>query len=898
MKILDLHILNGPNYWSVRKHNLIVIKLDLEELEQLPTNKIPGFYERLQKTIPTLFNHYCSENRAGGFFERVKNGTWMGHVLEHIALEIQSLAGISCGFGRTRQAGQQTGVYNVVFEYKEKRAGIFAAESAFKVTEALINNTPYNLKQDIETIKSFVAEYAPGPSTTSILNAAKERGIPFISIDEGSMFQLGYGKYQKRINTTITENTNSIAVDIASDKFLTKKILKNASVPVAEGLVIEQEIQMDKAIMEIGFPLVIKPLNSNHGKGVSTNLKTTPEALKAFRNAQLFSEQVIVERYYTGEDYRLLMIDYKLCAAAHRMPASVKGDGFSSIRTLVEKTNKSPLRGEKHEKVLTRIKIDDHTLEFLKRQNLTLDSVLPENQRVYLKQTANLSTGGTSEDVTEIVHPEIIAIAERTARSIGLDICGIDMVLKDISYPIKNNGVVIEVNAAPGFRMHTHPTHGKPRAVGEKVIDMLFPKKDNGRIPIVAITGTNGKTTTSRLIAHIVKSAGFNAGYTTTEGIYIGNQLIEEGDCTGPISAAKILCDKTVDFAVLECARGGILRSGLAFDMCDVGIVTNVAEDHLGLKDIETIEEMARVKSTVAESVNPDGYAVLNADNDFTYKMKDKVKSKVALFSTYPESERIKKHCEDGGLAAIYENGNIVLVKGNKKLLIDSVENIPLSFQGKALFMIENILAATLAAYATKIPVNNISLALRSFTSTAETNPGRLNFFTFNNFTLMIDYAHNYHGLIALGQLIKQWDCSYKTGIVSVAGDRRDVDIINVGKAAAQIFDEIIIRIDEDKRGRSDNEITALLLQGINKENPDLHVEVIPHEIEAIQYAIRNSPTGSLVVHLSEKIHNCIAFANHLKQEEITNAEEFVLEEVAVFSEIQKEKHTYKSTVD
>ncbi|HEX2936256.1 MAG TPA: cyanophycin synthetase [Bacteroidales bacterium] len=866
MKILDIHVLRGPNYWSARRSKLIVLKLDLEDMEHFPTNRIPGFYARLRKKIPTLYNHYCSEGFAGGFFERVKSGTWMGHVIEHIAIEMQTLAGMECSFGRTRQVGEQKGIYNVVFEYHEEKAGVYVSEAAVRVADALIHDKYFDLQEDIDKLKAIHTEFSVGPSTSSILEAATARGIPHIRLDEGSLFQLGYGIKQQRINATITGQTSSIGVDIASDKYLTKKILKDAAVPISPGVMITHESELHDAIREIGFPLVVKPLDSNHGNGVTTHIQTADDALLAYSKAMSFSKKVIVERYYTGEDFRLLVINYKFAAAAHRLPAKVIGDGTSTIKELIDKANKSPVRGDDHEKILTRIKIDDHTREVLERQGFTLKSVPRAGKSVLLKQTANLSTGGTSEDVTDQVHPEIVQMAERTARAIGLDICGIDMVLSDIDKPLKDNGVVLEVNAAPGFRMHTHPSCGIPRPVGENVVNMLFPdRNENGRIPITAITGTNGKTTTTRLMAHIAKIAGYNVGYTTTEGIHIGDTLLEEGDCTGPVSAGKILCDKTVDFAVLECARGGILRSGLAFDTCDVGIVTNVAEDHIGLGDIESIDDMAHVKALIPESVKAGGYAVLNADNHYTYRMKNKVKCNVALFSTKPYSERVDKHCKAGGLAAIYEKGNIVLVKGTKKTVVEHVENIPLSFGGRAQFMIENILAATLAGYIQKISIADIVRALRTFVPSVENTPGRLNTFRFNDFTLMVDYAHNYHGLTALGSLIKQWDAAFKLGIISAAGDRRDVDIINMGIAAAEIFDKIVIRIDEDRRGRTAAEIVNLLSQGIRMVKPDIQVEIIPDEIHAMTYAINNTPPHSLIVNLSEKVRKCIDFAKNLQ---------------------------------
>lgn len=889
-------MLNGPNFWSVRKHQLVVLKLDLEELEEIPTHKIPGFYQRLQKNLPSLYNHYCSEGVPGGLFERVKNGTWMGHVLEHIALEIQTQAGMHCGFGRTRQAGTLKGIYNVVFECHNEKAGLFAAESAFKITEAIIYDKPYNVLEDIERLKFLGAEYGLGPSTSSIVNAALDRGIPVIRLDQATLVQLGYGFRQKLINATVTNNTSCIAVDIAGDKFLTKSLLKNAAIPVSEGVLVERDVDLNEAVASVSYPLVIKPYNSNHGKGVTTNIKTNGEAHVAYNHAKKYSDKVIVEKYHQGDDYRFLVIDYKLSAVARRTPAKIKGDGQNTVRFLVEKANRSPLRGFGHEKVLTQIKIDEQTVESLKEQGYTLDSVPVSGKTVFLKQTANLSTGGTSEDVTDFVHPDIVAIAERVAITIGLDICGIDMVLDDICKPFKNNGVVIEVNAAPGFRMHTNPFKGKSRNVGEDVVNMLFPQKSNGRIPLVAITGTNGKTTTARILAHIARIAGYHVGLTTTEGIYINNSIIEEGDCTGPISASRVLRNKTVEFAVLECARGGILRSGLAFDLCDVGIVTNVAEDHIGLKDIETVDDMAKVKAIVPESVKKEGYAVLNADNDYTFQMVNRLKCNVALFSTNPLSERILQHCDNGGLAAVPEHGNIVLVKGKKKLLIEAIENIPVAFRGKAPFMLENILAATLAAYVENISVLNISQALQTFTPSVELTPGRLNIFEFRKFRLMIDYAHNYHGIKALGSFLNTIDASVKVGIISIAGDRRDIDIINVGSASAEIFDKIIIRLDEDKRGRKENEIISLLIEGLRKVKPDISVEIIPDELEAIYQAVRNAKEGYLIVNLSEKVKNSIGFVRHLLEDESFH-EEYDFEKTRT-EDAREPSIQYESAVD
>ena len=641
MKIIDIRALKGPNYWSIKRHNLIVMRLDLEELEERPSHKIDGFYHRLRALMPSLYTHECSEGRPGGFFHRVEQGTWMGHIIEHIALEIQSLAGMDCGFGRTRSTGDY-GVYNVVFAYQEERAGLHAARCAVAIAQALIDAKEYDLQADIDYLHQLYEKDRLGPSTSAIVTACVRKGIPYLRLDADSTVQLGYGARQKRIQAAVTSQTSSIAVELAADKSETKRRLGNATIPVPDGEVIQTETDLQDVLRRLSFPLVVKPLDGNHGRGVTTNIQTTEALTAAFRMAKGHSDQVLVEQFVPGNDYRLLVIDYKLCAVALRVPARVVGDGSSTIQALVDQVNCDCRRGEGHVNLLTKIIIDEATLTLLKEQALTVDSVLPVGQALYLKKTANLSTGGTSIDVTDTVHPEIRAMAERTARVIGLDICGIDLLAQDITQPLKKSGaVVIEVNAGPGLRMHTHPSEGKPRDVGKAVADMLFPEptagrstpgestapadrlgestrgaSTRGRIPVIAITGTNGKTTTTRLTQYLIRQAGFTVGFTTTEGIYIGDSLIEEGDCTGLQSARKVLQDSSVECAVLECARGGMLRSGLAFDQCDVGIVTNVAADHLGLRDIHSVEDMARVKAIVAESVKQDGYAVLNADND------------------------------------------------------------------------------------------------------------------------------------------------------------------------------------------------------------------------------------------------------------------------------------------
>ncbi|MDO1445824.1 cyanophycin synthetase [Rhodocytophaga aerolata] len=868
MKVHEIKAMRGPNYWSVRYHKLIVMKLDLEELEHLPTNKIPGFAENLENQIPSLYTHYCSEGQAGGFLKRVKEGTWMGHVIEHIALELQTLAGMDCGFGRTRGTGEE-GVYFVVFAYQEEKAGLYAAAAAVRIAEALISGSLYNVQADIVALRKIALQEYPGPSTGSILEEAKNRNIPYFKLEGTPIIQFGYGKYQKRIRATISSQTSSLGVDIACNKEETKRILGAAAIPVPKGMIVHTAGELNAVADHIGYPLVIKPVDGNQGKGATIGIKNRDELEKAFALAKTFSASIIVEKLIAGHDFRLLVINYKLVAAALRTPACVTGDGRSTIRQLIDQINSDPARGSGHENVLTAIQLDEVSYALLAEKGFTLDSVLTKGEVLHLKKTANLSTGGTATDVTDQLHPDTIAMAERIARIVGLDICGIDIMAPSIDSPItQNGGAVLEVNAAPGFRMHLCPTVGLARNVAKPVIDMLFPAGSNSRIPVVAVTGTNGKTTTTRLIAHMAKKAGYQVGYTTTDGIYIGDKLMVQGDCTGPASTEFILKDPTVDFAVLECARGGILRSGLGFDYCDIGIVTNVSDDHLGINNIDTLEKMAKVKSVIPESVSNHGYAILNADDDLVYDMARDLDCKIALFSLDAHNPRIKRHCEQEGLAVVVEEKYITVYEGKWKTRIEQVDTIPLTFGGKAGFMIQNILPAVLTGYIRGFAIKDIRQALQTFIPSPEQTPGRLNIFEFNEFKVMVDYAHNPAGFRALAQFLATIADSPKVGIVTGVGDRRNEDILKLGELSAQMFDEIIIRQDKDLRGRADMEIVHLMRQGIEKTAPAKPVKVIATETESVVHAVKYAKKGAFITVCSEDLHNTLALLKKLQQEE------------------------------
>ena len=787
---------------------------------------------------------------------------------------------MDCGFGRTRGYGEE-GVYFVVFNHMVGKVGEYAAKASFRIAEALIANKEYDLDEDIMNMKEIRQNEGLGPSTSSIIKEAEARGIPWIRLNKYSLCQLGYGANQKRIQATVTSETSNIGVEIACDKEETKDLLEQAEVPIPKGDIIRTERGLKEAVDYVGFPLVIKPVNGNHGRGITTNINSLDEALIGFKEAKEVSRLVIVEKYITGEDHRLLVINNKLVAAAKRTPAHVIGDGKSTIQELVDEVNKDERRGYGHEKVLTEIDINSLTLEILKEMNMTTESVPKKGEMVKLKSTANLSTGGTAEDITELIHPYNVFMAERISKIIGLDICGIDIMAEDLTKPLnKSGGAVLEVNAGPGFRMHLQPTSGLPRNVGGHVVDMLFPPGSNSRIPIIAVTGTNGKTTTTRLIAHIAKMKGKKVGYTTSDGVYIQNRLLMTGDCTGPKSAEFVLKDPTVNFAVLECARGGLLRAGLGFKKCDIGVVTNVAGDHLGLKGIHTIDQLAKVKGVIPETVHKDGYSVLNADDDRVYAMRNNIESQFALFSMDEQNPRIKRHSSRGGISAVYENGYITIYRGEWKMRVAQAVNVPLTKGGKASFMIQNVLAGVLSCYLHGFSIEDIKVAIETFIPSPSQTPGRLNMFNFNKFDVLLDYAHNPAGLRALHKYVEKLDGHPKIGIVAGVGDRRKQDNFELGQISAEMFDEIIIRTDRNLRGKDEQELIDEIKAGILDVSPKIPLRIIKKENEAIQHAVENAKEGSLIVVSSDVVPDALNMVMNLKEKETKSLYGNVKEEI------------------
>lgn len=881
MRVLETRVYRGPNLYGYRP--VIRLTLDLEELEQYPSGVLPGFNDRLVALIPTLQEHGCSYGEPGGFIRRLYEpndegsyGTWLGHVIEHIALEIQSLAGSPVTYGKTRSVPNQPGVYYVIYSYLEEQLGIEAGELALKLVRSLLppelpsalpadELAQFDYQRELEALIERAVDVALGPTTAAIVNEARRRDIPAIRLDTHSLVQLGWGKYQQRIRASVSGKTSNIAVETASDKELTIKLLGDVGIPVPRHIVVRSADEAVAAAEKLGYPLVTKPLDVSHGRGVSIRLMSAEEVRRGYEVASQFTRSVIVETFLEGHDFRVLVIDGKVVAVAERVPAHVVGDGVHTIGELVEIVNRDPRRGIGHEKVLTRIKIGHQAHRLLEQAGYTLDTVLPEGQVFYLASTANLSTGGTAIDRTADIHYETREIARRAALVIGLDIAGIDIITPDITQPLREvGGGIVEVNAGPGFRMHLQPSEGQPRNVARPVIDMLFPRGSASRIPLVAITGTNGKTTTARMVAHILKMNGERVGLTTTDGIYIDGQLYMKGDMTGPWSARVVLKDPTVDSAVLETARGGILREGIGFDRCDVGAVLNVSSDHLGLRGVDTLEQLAEVKRLIVEIVRDDGASVLNADDALVAAMAEHAEGRIVYFSMQGgegASDLIKQHIADGGCAVVLQPG----VRGEMLAIYDADQYIPLlwthlipaTLEGKARHNVANALAAAAICYARGVSVENIRQGLRTFATSFYLAPGRLNVFDEHPFRVIVDYAHNPAAVQALADLVTQLRPNYRRviGVVAAPGDRRDEDIAAIGAIAGRTFDLLIIKEDNDRRGREEGEIAALLQRAAEGAGmPSDRIETVLDELEAVRHALATAQTEDLVVICADEI--------------------------------------------
>jgi cyanophycin synthetase len=861
MKILDTRVYRGPNLYALRK--VIRLKVDLGELEDYPTAKLPGFNDRLLAAIPTLASHTCSYGEPGGFVRRLTEdeGTWMGHVLEHVALELQVLAGTPVSYGKTRSHDLPRGQYHVIYSYDEEAVGIEAAQVGLRLLLHLLPPEraahlaePYDFQADLEDLVRVAQRRAFGPSTGSLVRAAEERDMPWIRLNDRSLVQLGHGKYQRRIQATVTSETRHTAVDIASDKRLTNQILSDLGLPAPKQERVRGPEDAVAGAEKLGYPVVVKPLDGNHGKGVSINLTTAEQVRTAFDTAYEFSSVVIVETFQPGYDYRILVINGKVVAAAQRVPGHVIGDGAHTVAELVEITNLDPRRGIGHEKVLTRLELDLQAERLLEQAGLTSGSVLADGQVFYLRSTGNLSTGGTSVDKTDVIHYDNRIMAERAVKAIGLDIGGVDFISPDITRSHKEvGGAIVEINAAPGFRMHTAPTEGKPRDVAAPVIDMLFPKDTPYRIPIAAITGTNGKTTTTRMVGHILKLAGHTVGMTTSDGVYIDGELTVSGDMTGPWASQLVLRDPSVDAAVLETARGGIVRAGLGWRRCNVGAVLNVASDHLGMGGVKDLDELADVKRVVVEVARD--WCVLNADDERVAAMAEHSPGKPIYVTLKRENELVRRHIRDKGRAVALEEGLngrlIVLYEGEEQIPLLWARQIPATVEGHAIHNVQNAMFATAIAYALGVSLENIRQGLRTFTTDFFQTPGRMNFYNEHPFRVLLDYAHNAHGMAAMAQTIRGLTVNgRRIGVLAAPGDRREEDILALAGAAAPAFDFIVLREDDNLRGRQRGDTGALVRRGLLAAG--FPAERISSEIyaeeAAVEHALETAQPGDLLV--------------------------------------------------
>ncbi|HEY4002737.1 MAG TPA: cyanophycin synthetase, partial [Candidatus Xenobia bacterium] len=790
MEILSIKTYSGPNLWSYKP--LVHMIIDIGEYETKPSDAIEGFTDRLLELLPSLQNHKCSVGVPGGFIQRLRTGTWMGHIVEHVAIELQVLAGNEVAFGKCRSTDTD-GVYNVVFEFLEEKVGLEAAYISLDLVESVAKGFSFDLKPRLNNLAQMVADRAYGPSTLSIIQEAKSRGIPIIRLNDANLVQLGYGKFQERIQATTTSMTKMIAVDIACDKDLTKKLLADVGIPVPQGVVVDNVDDAIREGEEIGYPLVVKPEDLSQGRGITLNIENREMLVGAINLAQEYTNRVVLEKFLLGKDYRILVVNGKVIAVSERLPAQVVGDGKSTVQELIDTLNEDPRRGVGHEKVLTQVRVDVPTKQLLNSQNMTLESVPAKGLTVLLKATANLSTGGTAVDRTDEIHVDNIEMAIRASKVIGLDIAGIDLITPDITQPTwVVGGGIVEINAAPGFRMHVAPSEGKPRPVAKAVVDMLFPPGKNSRVPIVAITGTNGKTTTARMVAHIMKMSGRKVGLTTTDAIYIDGRVLRRGDMTGPWSARMVLKDPTIDFAVLETARGGMLRSGLGFERCDVGAVLNVSDDHLGQGGIKTLEELAYVKQMIIDVVRKQGYGVFNAEDPLSYGMVDKCDGQRTFFSLNPRALRFVEALEDGALGATFENETLVLREGRGRVIeiVPAVE-VPATYGGLSEANIRNALAAILMVYVMGASVEDIRQGLKTFDASYHLTPGRLNMIPVRDFRVLIDYAHNIAAYETMANFVAKLRKTRAIGVIACPGDRQDANLIRMGEIAGPVFDQL-----------------------------------------------------------------------------------------------------------
>ena len=853
MKVECIRTLNGPNVYSYRP--VLLMNLDLGELVERESREFNGFNDKLLTLLPGIHNHHCSLGRSGGFVTRLEEGTYFGHIVEHVALELTELTGIGKSHGKTRH---DTGsIYNVAIEFRSEKASTYLLQQAVKLVEALVRNKSFQLQPVLEEGKRLVLDADVGPTTRAITEAAQRRGIPWRRDGTGNRIQLGYGKHLRYVQAAITSQTSAIAVELAQDKDETKERLERNGIPVPKGKVVYTLKEANKAADEIGRPVVVKPVNGRQGYAVFLEVETPEEMKVAFRAAKKFSSAVLIEETLAGRNYRVVIVGGRMVAASERLLPHVIGDGVSAIRDLIGAENRNPLRGDGHEKPLTKIKVDSDVITHLQHAGMSLDTIPKHGEHVTLSNRSNLSTGATAQDVTDKVHPSIARTCERAARLIGLDVCGVDLVIPDIATPIESGGV-IEINASPGLRMHHFPSAGMPRDVGQAVVDAIFPPGAPCRIPIISITGTNGKTTVTRMIGHVLNTTGLCVGMTTTDGIYIDGERVVDGDTTGPQSAQVVLADPAVEVAVLETARGGILRRGLGYDWSDIGVMTNISDDHIGQDGIESVEDVAYIKSLVAERVKEGGTLILNADDEHLAKLMkcervNRIPKKVVYFSLDENSSLVKEHLQSGGTAYFAGNKRLIEAIGETQHNLADVSILPVMMNGAADFQVSNMLATIAACRAFGIDQDVLLKSLINFSSWAN-NPGRANLYRLNGGHVMVDYGHNTEAFDAICRMTSTWRDRQVTGIISVPGDRDDSIIEGAARAAAKGFNKIIIREDHDLRGRKQGDVANILRRAIRETSPSIECEVILDEIEALRQAVNRMVRNEVIVVFYEKL--------------------------------------------
>jgi cyanophycin synthetase len=859
LRVTRLRAVRGPNFWRLAP--VIACDVTLGSLEDVPSTEIPGFNERLMSLLPTLRDHPCSRGTEGGFVERLMEGTHLPHIMEHVVLELQTLAGTDVSFGRVVESGDP-GVWWLIVAYEEEEVGLQAMRETVRLVRACMTGEPFDVPTVVEELHDLLESTRLGPSTGAIVEEARRRGIPVRRLNSHSLVQLGLGANLRRVQAAMSDYTSAIGVEIAQDKDDTRRVLGAIGLPVPEGLTARSAEAAVEAAREIGYPVLLKPLDASHGRGISGAITDEEGVRAAFEHAQSFSRRVVVEQFVTGRDHRVLVVDGRVIAVAERVPAHVVGDGRSTVAELITRANSDPRRGKGHSRTLTRLPNDAATDAFLAARGLSQQHVPAEGEQVFLRATANLSTGGTSIDRTDEMHPDNVTACEMAAGVVGLDIAGIDVLSPDITVPFRENGaVIIEVNAAPGLRMHTHPTEGQWRNVGAPIIEMLYPPGQPYTIPVIAITGTNGKTTTTRLTAHLFRQTGKTVGFTTTDGVYLQNRMVMEGDMTGPFSANIILSNPTVEVAVLETARGGIIRAGLGFDECDVGVVLNISADHLGLRGINTLEQLAEVKSVVPAVVKREGHAVLNADDPLVYPMRDRSGGDIVLFSTLPDGENplFDEHIERGGIGARIEDGEFVIRRGRLRIPIANLREVPLMMGGAAKFQQQNILAAIATAYVQGVRYDTIRAGLLSFFPSPSMTPGRLNLMRVGNARVLVDYAHNPAAVEGLVEMVTEIPARRRIGVITAPGDRRDEDIRGLGRLCAGL-DRVIVKEDTDTRGRPAGEVAQLVIEGLREGG--MHgdsIETVLDEMAAVDHALEQAEEGDLLMVLADKVAPVLA---------------------------------------